>query len=163
MSILRGLLKDDKCCIRFGTVFVPDGEKQHYEILPGLEDILVDVEIHPTGQDLTCRLSGGPAWRIPSAGEEVIVALPDGEIDFMPVILASLSDGELPDGLEPNVIVLAESQVLIHDGKGGAEPLPTMAEFLGHTHNGGMGPTTPTTDPIPGVGLIKGTEILKAK
>ena len=172
MTGLRDILKDGRCWAAIGVVHVPDGEPSHYEIVTdasGNADVLVEVDTQPDGKDLTCRLGSGfggagfGSWKIPNVGDEVAVLIPEGHPDFMPIIVGVLASGSLPDGVAPNVTVIADSQVLIHDGAGGAAELPTMAEFRAHTHTTGVGPSGPTIDPIPGVGAITGTEALKAK
>lgn len=150
-----------------GVVIKPDEGALHFD-LDG-EDLLVEVELQPSKMDITCRMGsafgggGVGAWRVPNVGEEVVVLIPEGDVKYMPIIVASLSTGNLPNGVAENTIVIAEGQVLIHDGNGGAAELVTMAEFRAHTHPDATGGTGPTLDPIPGLGPITGTTVLKAK
>lgn len=174
LTPLKEALKDRRQWTALAVVIVPDGESEHwaleYDDAGALVDIMVDVETQPEGLELSCRLGGMSsvgALTIPNVGDEVLVCIPSGRIDFAPTITAILSSNELPDpaGQGPAMgrTIIVNSEVLIHDGDGGAEPLPTMAEFKGHTHPSGSGPTGATTDPIPGVGAITGTEVLKVK
>lgn len=173
LSDLKKALRDRRQWSCMGVCTVPDGESSHFELVAEdgqLVDILVDVVTQPLGAELTCRLggmAGAGTLTIPAEGDEVAIIVPDGRIDFMPVIVAILSSNDLPNeggqGPAPGRTLVVNGEVLIHDGSGGAEPLPTLAEFKAHTHNGGTGPTTPTLDPIPGVGPILGTTVLKAK
>lgn len=167
LSDFRAALRDRRVWTGVGVVYKPSGESQHYEIVSesGTNvDVLVDVLLKPNDLDITCRLGapgGGPAaglWAIPPEGSEVVVILPEGELDFMPVIVATLSTGEIPDGVAPNVTVIANGEVLIHDGNGGSEPLVTKSEFDAHVHGTGTGPSG-----IPSNSPITGTTVLKAK
>jgi hypothetical protein len=166
LSNLKALIKDRRCWVCSAVVVKPEGEQTHFEIVTdgGEVAVYVDVETVPQRLDLTCKLGGdGSVYRIPNVGDEVAVVIPEGEMDGLdPVIVAVFPSG-MPDGVAENVTVIANSQVLIHDGAGGAEPLPTMAEFRGHTHPSGTGPTSATIDPIPAVGPITGTEVLRTK
>jgi hypothetical protein len=174
LAPLREILKDRRCWVCMGLVTVPDGESSHYEILttPGRMDVLVEVETQPEGLDLTCRLNDAAIYRIPNVGDEVAIVIPAGEFDFMPIIVTTMASGTVPDGVAPNVTVIANGEVLIHDGAGGAVPLCLKSDFDGHTHAGALGGTGsapaltsgPTANPAgtPPVDAV-GTTILKAK
>lgn len=107
-------------------VQAPQGE-QHFEVLA--DDVHVEVVTQPSLIPLTCRLAAG-IWRIPDVGEEVVVLIPEGEIAFMPILVDVLSSGSVPTTQGPalGADVIARPSVLIHDGTGGANPLPTLAE-----------------------------------
>ncbi len=162
LGSLGDLLKDGRVWTAVGVVTQPDGEDTWYAIEDG--DLWVEVELVPSRLDLTCRwgVAGGGAglgiWTVPPVGTEVAVLVPDGEVDFMPTIVGCMSTGSLPNGVAENVIVIAaSSKVLIHDGAGGALPLPTLAEFNQHTHPTGTGPSgVPTQQAV-------GTTVLEAK
>lgn len=171
----RELLRDHRMWCKLAIVYQPD-DGLHYELVTEgstLVDILVEVETVPDRVPLTCRLgaiagsSGKGIWSIPAVGDEVIVAVPDGQLDFIPSIVAQLSSGDIPNpssqGPTTNRTVIVNGTVLIHDGSGGAAELPTMAEFKAHVHPTGTGPSGVPTDPIPGLGPITGTTVLKAK
>ncbi len=165
---LKALLADTRCWACAALVVVPDGLSSHYEMVTEdgkLVDIMVEVETVPDQQDLTCRLasvSGGTnagIWTIPPVGAEVIVLIPNAQIDFMPTIVAILPTGEIPDDVAPGVTVIANSsKVIIHDGNGGAEPLITKSQFDAHKHPSGTGPTGP-----PDNAATSGTTVLEAK
>lgn len=136
------------------------------------EDLTVDVELQPSGTTITARLGtvggsfGAGVWWIPPIGSEVLVAVPDGDIDFQPIIVAQYSSGSVPSDVEAGSVVIAcapGTKIYLHDGSGGADPLPTLNEFKMHTHPTGVGPSGPTIDPIPGVGPITGTTVVEAK
>lgn len=107
-------------------VQAPQGE-QHFEVLA--DDVHVEVVTQPSLIPLTCRLAAG-IWRVPDVGEEVVVLIPEGEIAFMPILVDVLSSGTVPTTQGPalGADVIARPHVLIHDGSGGANPLPTLAE-----------------------------------
>jgi len=166
LTDLRAVLQDSRLFTRFGRVYVPEGASKHFEIISenGSIDILVDVLLEPRDFDVTCRLGGTGgakrgAWTIPNPGDEVAVVVPDGEIDWMPIIVAVCSTGEVPAGLAENVTVIADGKVLVHDGDGGTEPLVKKSEFEAHVHTapgGGGVTTTPNA-------AITGTTVLEAK
>lgn len=149
-----------------GLVVSPEGAS-HFELIKKsgqIVDVLIEVETQPDQLDLTCRLgsvAGGPAagvWTVPPVGTEVAIICPNGKLDFQPVIVGILSTGNVPDGVAEGVTVIANGEVLIHDGSGGAAPLPTKAEFDAHTHPTAMGLSGP-----PSNSPIVGTTVLKAK
>lgn len=167
LTPLKEILKDARRWTALGTVFLPDGESQHYELVADgvTVDVLVDVQLQPSGSDVTCRLgaSGGNnrgLWQIPNVGDEVCVLIPEGHEDWMPAIVTVLSSGKIPDGVAVNVTVIADGKVLIHDGDGGAEPLVKETAYKAHVHPSGTGATgTPNN----AASSTSYTEILEAK
>lgn len=141
----------------------------HFELVEGGADVLVDVELQPSGERITARLGGlggGPAagiWAIPPVGAEVVILVPDGDLEAGAVIVACESTGSVPDGLGPTTIVIcppAGGQVLVHDGDAGEAvelatkaDLDALAEYVnvqfdasaGHVHVTPSGPTTTIT------------------
>lgn len=160
-------------------VEAPQGEP-HFEVLA--DDVHVEVVTQPSLIPLTCRLAAG-VWRIPDVGEEVVVLIPEGEIAFMPILIDVLSSGSVPTTQGPalSASVIARPQVLIHDGTGGANPLPTLAslqaaidklnalmdKYLAHTHLGVTAGTAtsgiPSDVTITHAGNAVGTTVLEAK
>lgn len=132
-SDLKEILKDRRSWNVVATVIVPDELDVHYELIVEggvLVDILVEVVTHPGGIELTCRLkSGGLAGivEIPNVDDEVLVAIPEGQIEFCPTIVAFLSGRSIPNpaGQGPALgrTVIVNGEVLVHDGSGGAVPL----------------------------------------
>ena len=112
LTDMRELMEDGRIWMSMAIVIVPEGASSHFELISNPPDVLVDVETQPDQLDLTCRLAsfGGGAnagiWAIPPPGSEVLVAIPEGIINFMPSIIATLSSGDLPDGVAPNVTVM---------------------------------------------------------
>lgn len=150
-----------------GIVRAEQGDT-HFEIEDG--SVWVDCVLVPTEAAVTCRLAcaaGAPGrgiWMVPAEGTEVCIAFPGGSMENGGIIIAVLSTANIPEGVDENQIVIVAPKVLVYNtDSADAEPLPTLAEFKGHTHPTGTGPSAPTTDPIPGVGLITGTLVLESE
>lgn len=114
MAALREALADGKVHVSLAVV-VQDGST-HFEVVEGA-DVLVDVELHPSGVRCSARLAGSGIYAIPPVGAEVVVLVPDGELEAGPVIVSRT--GEAPDGLNPTTLIIvapAGGQVLVHDG-----------------------------------------------
>ena len=162
LTDLRHILRDTRVWAAIGVATAPEDGSQHWRIetddAGGQVDILVNVVTQPGGVPLQARLAAG-VWVVPALGEEVAVLVPDGRFDFMPTIVALLSSNTVPDGTDPTTIVIARGKVLIHDGAGGAAPLPTLSEFNNHTHTSASS-GSPTSTPI---SPATGTTVLEAK
>lgn len=175
MAEFREALRDDRTWCGLGLVVK---RSEHFFIEDN--DVLVEVDLMPHGQPLLCRLgavAGGPGqgvWAIPPVGSEVAVLIPEGELDADCMIIATLSSGTLPDGLNENVTVIVAKQggnVLVHDGSANdARPMATKADIdtlttwiAAHVHSGGVLPGdltgVPNAAPPPAIG----TMTLKAK
>lgn len=166
MTAMREALRDDRVWCGLGLVVQGDQASGglHFEIEE--DDVLVEVELVPNEERITARL-GAPAggsgigvWAVPSVGTEVVVLIPTGDIAFMPCIVATLSSGDLPDGVAENVTVIANGQVLIHDGNGGTDQLVTKTAYAAHVHPTGVGPSS---TPDNGPASTSYTQVLKAK
>jgi hypothetical protein len=114
-------------------------------------DIMIDVVLQPTLEQVTARLAAG-MWLVPAIGEEVVVVLPAGRIDFMPTVVAVLSSNNVPTaaGEQPNptTLVLERAQIVATDGNGGTAAVAMLADLqaqidwlksqfdatAGHTH-----------------------------
>jgi len=180
---LKEALKDRRCWTCLATPVIRDGESEHWsleldDVDGSLVDILVTVETQPDGQELTCRLGGMSsvgALTIPALGDEVLVCVPAGRIDFAPTIVAILSSNDLPNpagqGPELARTLIVNSEVMVHDGVGGAVPLALKSDVQairddldGHSHT-----YIPGTNPVaqttlnPSVTAPTGTTVLKAK
>lgn len=182
LTDMRALMRDQRTWCSIGRVFVPPGEASHYTIDDG--DIIVEVVLQPSLHDVTCRLAGG-MWIVPAVDEEVVVVLPEGEMTFMPTIIAILSTGNVPSAQQPTPtrMVIQRQEVVVHDGAGGADPLPTLASLQAsidklneliakyklHVHDGGTLPGALTGPPqAPNVAITDaddatGTTVLKGK
>lgn len=146
VSQLRDLLKDHRLWVSLGIVSTPEDGGQHWELVPGADgstDINVEVLLAPSNVSVTARLGGAAGgagiWQVPPLGAEVVVNFPDGRLDWMPVIVAQLSTGNVPNpngqGPSPTNLVIAVqpgSKVFVHDGTGGAAELATKADLEAH-------------------------------
>lgn len=171
LSFIRDAVYDERQWAAMGIVQAPSDGGAHFSVISegsDITDITVEVTIMPTGEELTCRLSmpchGGPV-RIPSIGDEVLVILPAGSIDFMPSIVGYLSGQNFPDRTSESrsvwyspdrIEIIAEEVYISSDGVTG-EPLVKRSEFMAHLHPTGTGPSgTPTV-------TITGTTVLKVE
>ncbi len=139
MAELRHLLRDRRVWSKLAVVTAPEDGGDHYELHEEdgkIVDITIEVLTIPDKLDLTCRLGfiGASAGMItiPDVGDEVIVAIPDGEIDFMPAVIAMLPRSGVLDagaqGPAPARVLIVAAEVLIHDGAGGAVPLALKSD-----------------------------------
>jgi hypothetical protein len=177
LAELRELLRDRRVWAGLARVILPEGQSAHWEIVAAADgsvaEILVDVVLLPSNVEVTARLAGAGVWAVPEVGDEVIVHIPDGLIDFAPTIVGLLpQSGLLANGDQapaPQRIVVAAPEVLVHDGTGGATSLALksdvqdLADWIGTemivvTPSGNSTPGTTTPPPDP-----NGTEVLKAK
>lgn len=174
LTDIRHLLRDQRQWTALGVVVKPEDGGEHWEIVGGGAgvDVMVEVELQPTQEIVTARLAAG-MWIVPDVGDEVAVILPAGALDFMPIVTCILSHA-LPaeQGPAPRRIVIARgpgTEVLIHDGNGGAEPLVKKSEFDGHKHaaptlvGASYGVGTDPAAQTGGAAPVIGTTVLKAK
>jgi hypothetical protein len=126
-------MQDGRVWSCLGIVKAAEDDGQHWEIDQGT--MLVQVKLQPSGDEVDAQVLGGAfgwgVWFVPPIGAEVIVAVPDGELDFSPVIVAVLASGSLPDGLAENqiqIVVPSGGEVLVNDG-GTTEPLVRKSEY----------------------------------
>ena len=156
MSPMLEALKDQRQWAALGLVAQPADGSPHWSIHGESEDILVEVELQPTRELVTARLAAG-MWIVPDVGEEVAVVLPAGELAFMPVLVCILASSVPCDqGPAPKRVVIARgpgTQVLIHDGAGGAVSLSLKSDsvgvdnkYAGHIHLDSTG--SPTSGPL---------------
>ena len=182
---LRAVLRDRRTWNALGVVAEFDDGDSHFELVTdddgALIDILVEVELVPDQVRVMARMSGfaGGAgagiWSIPAIGDEVIVAIPAGQIDFQPAIVGVLSSGGIPNGggqgPAPGRTIIVAGEVLIHDGSGGAAELAKASELndlrsyvAGHGHPvtvaGPLAGNTTGITPLPPTDY-PGTEVLK--
>lgn len=148
-----------------GVVKAAQDGGQHFDL--DEEDLTVEVELMPSRMQISARVgtvaggSGCGIWKVPPVGAEVLVAVPDGDMDFQPTIASWYSSGQLPEDIGEDVIVIAApagGKVLIHDGSGSVQPLVTKAEFDAHKHPTGVGLSS-----IPDNAPITGTTTLEVK
>ena len=143
MGFVRGFFS----CL--GIVLASEDGGPHFE-LDG-EDLTVEVSLMPTQTQLTVRVgtvAGGPGsgiWRVPPVGAEVLVAVPDGDLDFQPTLASWYSSGSLPSDISESTLVIAApagGNIYLHDGSGNVDQLVTKSAYEAHTHGSPVGPTT---------------------
>ena len=150
-----------------GIVLAAEDGGTHFELDD--EDLMVEVELMPSQTQLTVRVGtvagggGGGIWKVPPVGAEVLVAIPDGDIDFQPTICSWYSSGQLPSDIGENTLVVScppGGSVYIHDGSGGVDQLVKKSAYEAHLHPSGMGPTgAPDNAAAP----TSYTDVLRAK
>lgn len=158
LTDMRELFRDRRVWSAVGIVTKADGRDSHWEIVTddgGAEvDIVIDVVVQPSQVPVTARLRGGGWWEVPAEGDEVALLVPDGQLDFMPIVLCKLSSNTVPSGQAPsptNIVIAAPTggKVYVHDGSGGAKALATVDHF--HLDSTGSPTGTPITSAIPNV------------
>lgn len=178
LTDIKHVLRDDRQWCSIGLVVTPEDGSSYWRVEPnedgsGAVDILVEVVLQPTQDQVTARLTAG-MWMVPALGEEVVVVIPSGRINFMPTIVGLLSSNIVPTGSDaptPTRLVLMRAEVVITDGNGGTEPLVRKSDFDGHTHGVGtyasLSGTTGGGLVVGGVSggapAVSGTAVLKAK
>lgn len=101
-----------------GLALVVEVDGSHFEIDPDV-GVLVHATLVPDGQPLMARLgglgSGGDSgvWRIPPAGSEIAVVIPDGDLDSDVIIVGVLSSGGTPGELDGDTLVVKAPKVVI--------------------------------------------------
>lgn len=166
LSDLRHLMRDSRMWFAIGIVTKPD-DGEAVEV--STTDVLVEVLLQPSLQPVTCRLPAR-VWAAPDVGDEVMVGLPEGALEFMPVIVGVLSGGSVPSvqGPQTGRIVIERNEVLVHDGSGGAVALALKSDvdshkttYDVHTH---LDPVSGTTSgPSAPFNSATGTSVFKAK
>jgi hypothetical protein len=185
LTDMREMFRDRRMWAAIGKVTAAPEETT------GPADVMLEVLLQPSLVPVNCRLAAA-IWTVPAIGEEVAVLIPEGQTDFMPIIVAVLSSNSLPSaqGPAPNTIAIVRGQVLIHDGSGGAVELALKsdveavdAKYEGHIHRDSFGaivtdgpnqagsvilnPGAPPPIFLPGLPLdpvtIVGTTVLKGK
>jgi hypothetical protein len=112
MAEFKALVGDDRVHLTMGVVGVPPGEATHFEAT--LEDVLVEVQlVGLKGEWVFARLMAGPGgmWTVPAVGEEVLVALPEGDVDGMAIIVGMLSSGSVPANAAPDRTIIVRGKV----------------------------------------------------
>lgn len=172
LTAMKAALKDQRAWACLGVVLEAQDSGNHFDIDDNV--ISVEVDLQPSQEQITACVAaiggsfGAGIYAIPPVGAEVYVLIPDGELDFCPVIIGLSSSGTLPSDIGVNTIVIASppgGEVIIHDGSGSTEALVKKSEFDGHTH--GPGSFEAGGDPVAGTSAgassVTGTTILKAK
>lgn len=124
---LRDLIAKMPMVTALGVVRKFQGESSHFEVNTenGSNEILVDVELIPSGERVQCRLGFGNdgVYKIPRVNCEVAVILPyspqsliKDSLDFEPIIVGVL-DTDAPSVLDDDdIVVVQASRVRILSG-----------------------------------------------
>lgn len=132
LTDMRAAFRDGRMWAGIGTVYKP-ADAEFWKIVPHDDgsgfDVHVEVELHPSGQDITARVPAG-VWEVPQLGDEVGVILPAGAVDFMPIVVCRLASGVVPStqGPQPGRTVIVNGEVFVHDGSGGAVALALKSD-----------------------------------
>jgi hypothetical protein len=127
-----------------GVVRKFPGETSHFQVDTenGTNDILVDVELIPSGERVACRLGFGNdgVYRIPRINSEVAVLIPyhptsliKDSLDFEPIIVGVLNTNA-PSALDGDDIVVVEAtrvRILSGDIELGDTPNPLDEVVVG--------------------------------
>lgn len=116
---LKSLIASTPLVTSLGVVRKFPGETSHFEVNTenGTNEILVDVELIPSGERVQCRLGFGNdgVYRIPRVNSEVAVLIPynpqsliKDSLDFEPIIVGVL-DTNAPDALNGDDVVVVEA------------------------------------------------------
>lgn len=116
---IRAWLGDGQMSTALGVVRKFPGEDSHFEVNTenGTNEILVDVQIVPSGERLACRLGFGNdgVYRIPRIDTEVAVLLPyppgsliKDPLDYGGIIVGCLNNNA-PEQLDNDDIVVIEA------------------------------------------------------
>jgi hypothetical protein len=126
-NTLRALARDGRVWVDVGVVVKAPGDAAHWRKVDsnGRTDIMVSVDGVTTGQEWECRLSAAAGsvaqglWRVPAVGDEVVIAVPAGDVSFMPVIVSALGSGQVPEraGADKTVLVATDELQLQVGGK----------------------------------------------
>lgn len=114
------------------------------------EDMTVEVQLMPSEVILTARVGtvaggfGAGIWLPPPVGAEVLVAIPDGDLEFQPTIASWYSSGKLPEDIGATTLVIAcppGGKIFVHDGTGSVDQVVLKSAYEAHVHPTGVGPS----------------------
>lgn len=178
-NILREMLGGQQTVTSLGVVRKFPGETSHFEFSDenGEREVLVDVELIPSGERVQCRLGFGNdgIYRIPRVNQEVAVLLPYHDsslikdpMDFEPIIVGVI-DTEAPEELDGDDIVVIKAPKVHIFNSGSPVELATkadvedLADYIQNTMT--LPVTGATAGPIasPTVPVPAGTAVLKAE
>lgn len=173
-QLMRAMIGNQQMTTSLGVVRKFSGETSHFDIDTenGTAEVLVDVELIPSGERVLCRLGFGNdgVYRIPRVDQEVAVLVPytsnsliKDSLDYEAIIVGVL-DTEAPSQLNgDDIAVIKATRIhLVSDdiklGDTANDPLVRKSDldtfigtYNGHTHTvpiTGAAGTTPSTVPI---------------
>lgn len=124
---LRDLIAKMPMVTALGVVRKFPGETSHFEVSTenGTNEILVDVELIPSGERVQCRLGFGNdgVYRIPRVNSEVAVMLPfspqsliKDSLDFEPIIVGVVNTDAHSDLTDDETVVIEANKVIVVSG-----------------------------------------------
>lgn len=118
-TALESLMGQGPVQVKIGKVFAPDAQTQHWkrqQFKDGGECIVIEVETIPDGSDLTCRLAtwgsggGNGGWAIPRVGTIVAVLVPEGVVEFHPLVIGVLDCNNVPLGVGEDFTIIVDDR-----------------------------------------------------
>ncbi|HEY6018425.1 MAG TPA: hypothetical protein VIY48_00540 [Candidatus Paceibacterota bacterium] len=122
---LKDWLSKGEIVTSLGVVRKFEDQSSHFEVSAenGSREILVDVELVPSGSRVTCRLGfgGNGVYKIPPVDTEVAVLIPfdpqslvKDSLDFEPIIVGTL-DVNAPTQLDnDDIVVISSARVHVY-------------------------------------------------
>lgn len=150
-SDLKRVVQDRRVWCALGTV---SGDIEVLVDDAGRKMVTMDVVTAPGGVLIRARLgmtgSGGAyLGTLPEVGDEVLVAVPNGDFEFEPTIISTASHSDPLDMLSADYTtlysskplrIIAPSVSISHDGVT-HEALVRLSDYVAHKHPSGTGPT----------------------
>jgi hypothetical protein len=106
--------------VEMAIVKANNGPGSHFEIYDdnGLKDIYMEVELIPTGEQMTVRLGLGnqAVWRIPEPDTEVVILFPGGSFTgyaYIAAITDKTVNGGIPSTLDADTYVINNPKKII--------------------------------------------------
>lgn len=187
-QLMRAMIGSQQMTTSLGIVRKFSGETSHFDIDTenGTAEILVDVELIPSGERVLCRLGFGNdgIYKIPRADQEVAVLLPypadsliKDSLDYGAIIVGVL-DTEAPVELDDDDIVVVKAtrvHVISDDIKLGdtaSDPIVRKSDLdavistvNSHTHLYAPGPNPPvaTATALPQQAPVACSPVTKSK
>jgi hypothetical protein len=133
---LAAVVGEGRAQISMGIVTLESGETVHYE--RDGDSIEVDVTLVPGGEKVLCRLPAGASsagaergvFSIPTEGTEVVVAIPHGELDADPVIIA-VFPSVIAEELDESTTVVSAPSVVLKSGASSYVQLDSVVSIGG--------------------------------
>jgi uncharacterized protein involved in type VI secretion and phage assembly len=170
MSSIRDYFAPDITPCVGAVVAVHEGESTHWRVNDD-GDLEVDVVTHQHAVPVTAVMgalvggAGKGVWMIPPLGTEVLVAFMEGDYEGDACVVGVLPTGQTPSGLTEGRVLVIGTEVLVHDGNGGAVPLAKKADvdavkaFLDRQFDPAAGHTHKAIIPAQPTNLVEGTAV----
>jgi len=124
-SQIKDWLGKGEMVTSLGVVRKFDNQDSHFQVSTenGSQEILVDVELIPSGTRVTCRLGfgGQGVYRIPQVDTEVAVLIPydpnsliKDSLDYEPIIVASVELNTPSQLNDDDIVVISSARVHVY-------------------------------------------------